>query len=90
VPVDDQRRRGKRGAAAGKIHTRYITILLLTRPQESAQTKHRQSCLRPLDEVSMLGLGNTVAIAPVGASGHQHHDVAKMDTAIITWRESNT
>ncbi len=47
--------KGCDGSAAlkyyGKICTRLNTILLLTPPQESTQTKHRWSCLRPLDEV---------------------------------------
>ncbi len=46
-------------------------------PQESTQTKHRHHCLRPLDVIFALGLGNAVAMAPVGASGHQHHGVEK-------------
>jgi hypothetical protein len=33
------------------------------------------------------GLGNAVAMVPVEASGRQHHGVAKIDTAIITWQE---
>ncbi len=66
-----------------------LIILLLTPPQESAQTKRRRHCLRPLDEVVALGLGNAVAMRPVGASGHQKHSVAKIDTAIITWQEGN-
>jgi hypothetical protein len=53
------------------------TTLLLTPQQESTQTKFRQCCLRPLDEVFALGLGNAVVMMPVGASGHQHHGVAK-------------
>jgi hypothetical protein len=60
-------------------------MLLLTPPQESTQTKHRQHCLRPLDAVFALGLEDTVAMAPVGASGHQCHGVVKLDTAIIRW-----
>jgi hypothetical protein len=60
------------------------SILLLTPPKESAQTKCRQCCLRPLDEVFALGLGNAVMMAPVGASHRHHHGVAKIDTAIIT------
>jgi hypothetical protein len=35
----------------------------------------------------MLGLDNAVAMGPVGASGHQQHGVAKIDTVIITWQE---
>ncbi len=36
----------------------------------------------------MLGLGIAVAVAmaPVGASGHKCHGVAKIDTGIVTWQ----
>ena len=50
-----------------------LILYYLPPPLESAKTKHRQRCLRPLDEVLALGLGNAVAIAPVGASGCQRH-----------------
>jgi hypothetical protein len=72
-----------------KIWTRLSSILLLTPPLESAQTKHRQCCLRPLDEVFALGLGDAVAMVPEQASGHQHHGVSKIDTAITTLQEGN-
>ncbi len=91
APIDDQRRQGKRGAMAAQRknkmekRTRFSSILLLTPPQESTQTKHRQHCLRPLNEVFALGLGNAVEVAPVGASGHQRHGMSKIVTAIITW-----
>jgi hypothetical protein len=96
VPVEDQRRWGKRGGTMvqakikWKIHTRLNTLLLLLPPQESAQTKHRQHCLRPLDEVFALGLGGAVAMVPVGASGRQYHGGAKIDSVIITsWQDGN-
>jgi hypothetical protein len=73
----------------GKIRTRFSSILLLTPPQELAQTKHRQRCLRPLDEFFAFGLGKAMVIAPVGASGYQHYGVVKIDTTIITWQEGN-
>ncbi len=43
----------------------------MTRPLlESTQTKHGQDCLRPIDEVFMLGLGAAVTMEPVQASNH--------------------
>jgi hypothetical protein len=51
-------------------------------PLESAQTKHRRHCLRPLDAVFMLGLGATMTMAPVRASGRQRHGVTNIDTLI--------
>ena len=50
-----------------------ILLYFLPPPLESAYAKRRQPYLGPLDEVSALGLGAAVAMAPVGASGRQRH-----------------
>jgi hypothetical protein len=60
-----RRDRAKRNRKQG---TRCVNTILLTPPLESAQTKHRPDCLRPMDEVFMLGLGATVMMAPVVVS----------------------
>jgi hypothetical protein len=70
-----RRDRAKRNRKQG---TRRINTILLPPPLESAQTKHRQDCLRPVDEVFMLGLGVAVIMALVQASGCQHHGVEKI------------
>jgi hypothetical protein len=57
--------------------TRRFNTVLLAPALESAQTKHRHHCLRPLEEVSLLGLG-----AAPQASGYQCHCVAKIDTSV--------
>ena len=53
--------------------TRWVNTILLAPPLEYTKTKRRQHCLRPLDEVLALGLGNAVVMAPVGASDCQCH-----------------
>jgi hypothetical protein len=64
---------------------RAANTILIAPPLESAQTKSRRDCLRPIDEVFTLGLGAAVTMAPVRASGCQRHGVAKIDNYII-WR----
>ena len=50
-----------------------IQLYFLPPPLKSAYAKRRQPYLGPLDEVSALGLGAAVAMAPLQASGRQRH-----------------
>jgi hypothetical protein len=59
-----------------------INTILLAPLLESTQTKSRQHCLRPLDEVFALGLDAAVAMMPLQASGCHCHGGRKIDTLI--------